>query len=387
MPTTPPDPATSGSAPVTGTASLPFLSSSGTARDVGRAHGAAFAGLIQASVASCHQRIEQVLDLRLADAYRFVEAQRAQLDVLDAGIVAEMDGIAEGAGVDPLDVVLLHVRTALSRMVESARTSASLECTTIAVGPQRTASGAVLAAQNWDMHPSYAPRAVVIQQRIDGEPGLLFVAEAGMVFSHGMNSRGVAILANALYAAAAGAPDKGVPVQITRRIAMRQATADDAAAVIASLDRAHAVNHLIADTNGTLADIEAFPGGAHRVEADAGVLVHTNHAVGDAARASTDVLPIDDRPDSVRRFDRAHALLADRHDPIDVATLRKVLSDHGFEPDTICRHPQAEEDPNRTSTVSSTVFDLTARRMWNTPGPPCTGTATEFRLDESPLPS
>lgn len=370
------------------TGPLPMVTSHGSPRDVGRAHGAAFASLVRASVDSCHQRIERVLKLPLADAQRFAARQGEQLAALDANLVAEMRGIAEGADVDPLGIVLLHVRTALSRMVEAGQqprrdgqpplapeptAPASLECTTLAVGPGRTSEGRVLAAQNWDMHPSYAPRAVVIRQRVDGEPGLMFIAEAGVLFSHGMNTSGVVILGNALYGTAAQAPDNGVPVQFTRRLAMRASSATAAADVIRSHQRAHAVNHLVADAQATMVDLEAMPNQVYDVWPSQDVLVHTNHPLSETARADVGATAASDRPDSVARHAQATSLLTQHPEPIGINTIQAILSDHATAPSPICRHPAPDAQPHQTSTVASTVFDLTNGQMVVTAGPPCMG--------------
>jgi isopenicillin-N N-acyltransferase like protein len=368
-------------------AAFAFLRSHGSARDVGRAHGATFAEQVRASVASCRRRVEEVLGLEWSTARQMARDQRTRLEDLDAELVAEMEGIAEGADLDPLDIVTLHVRTALSRMVERQSdlqppdpTSDGLECTTIAVLPTATVDGHVLAAQNWDMHASYQPRVVIIEQHIDGRPALMFVTEAGMLFSHGMNEAGLAILGNALHTVLAGSPDRGVPVQITRRRAMRERTVADARLEIERLDRAHAVNHLLVDRGGTAVDLEAVPGEVFAVEPQDGVLVHTNHFLNREARQRKVERAGGVAPDSRRRAERAGSMLTECAPRVSVGDLQAVLRDHHDDPEPICRHHDDAGEPTASSTVSSSVLDLTDGRLWSSPGPPCTSTPTMHPL-------
>jgi len=360
-----------------------FLRSEGTANDVGRAHGEAFKDQVRASVAACRRRVEEVLGLPWSEAMQFARDQRTRLGALDAGLIAEMEGIAEGADLEPLDIVALHVRTALSRMVERSRdaagpssdpTSDGLECTTIAVLPKASAGGHTLAAQNWDMHASYQARVVVIEQHIDGEPALMFITEAGMVFSHGMNDAGLVMLGNALHSHLGGPPDRGVPVQVARRRAMRTGSAAAARHELEMLDRAHSVNHLIADTQGAAVDLEAVPGRIYDVAPDDGILVHTNHFVHQQALDQRVELTARVGSDSRRRADRADAFLRNRAGSIDVTDLQELLRDHDGSPESVCRHHDASAPPTASSTVSSTVFDPAAGRLWNAPGPSCVAT-------------
>lgn len=364
---------------------FPFLRSQGTASNVGRAHGEAFSAQVRASVAACRRRVEEVLDQPWSAAMQFARDQRTHLSELDAGLIAEMEGIAEGADLDPLAIVALHVRTALSRMVERSRDAASpssdptsdgLECTTIAVLPEATASGRTLAAQNWDMHASYQPRTVVIEQHIDGEPGLMFVTEAGMVFSHGMNDAGLVMLGNALHSHLGGPPDQGVPVQVARRRAMRTSSVAAGRHELEVLDRAHSVNHLLADTDGAAVDLEFVPGRIYDVAPDDGILVHTNHFLNQQALDEQVELTMRVRTDSRHRADRARSFLGGRAGRIDIADLQQLLRDHDGSPECVCRHHDEKAPPTATSTVSSTVFDPAAGRLWNAPSPSCVTSPT-----------
>lgn len=55
-----------------------------------------------------------------AQALGFAERTGALLRGLDPALAEELDGIAEGAGVDPREILVINIRTGLTRMVEVA---------------------------------------------------------------------------------------------------------------------------------------------------------------------------------------------------------------------------------------------------------------------------
>jgi isopenicillin-N N-acyltransferase like protein len=181
---------------VTPPASFPSLRSEGPPREVGRAHGRAFGDQIAGSISLYRRKFDDIgldwnraLDL----AHRSGDFLRG----LDHELAEELDGIAAGAEVDPREILTINIRTAVTRMVE-AQSDEDHECTTAAVLPEATADGHTLLAQNWDQRGRCQENTVVIEQHIPGQPALLFVTEAGILFRHGMNDAGIGIAGNAL---------------------------------------------------------------------------------------------------------------------------------------------------------------------------------------------
>ena len=133
---------------------------------------------------------------------------RAPVAAYEPRYLEEMDGLAEGAAVDPVDVLAINVRTeimfaatarGLSRRpgrVHGVRRRAHAAPRTARCSSARTGTGC----------PT-PPTPLVLEARQDDGPDFVTVVEAGLLAKAGMNSAGVAVATNALVSAA----DQGRP--------------------------------------------------------------------------------------------------------------------------------------------------------------------------------
>src|SRR5437764_250616 len=91
----------------------------------------------------------------------------------------EIRGIAEGAGLDPVDVLAINVRTEVmfAARARQARESQRwpAECSSFAVIPPPGGTGPVLAGQNWDWVPAAAANVVVLEAQQDDGPDYVTV--------------------------------------------------------------------------------------------------------------------------------------------------------------------------------------------------------------------
>jgi isopenicillin-N N-acyltransferase-like protein len=358
-------------------AAFPFLRSEGAPRDVGYAHGRAFGDRIAGSIAVYRTKFEKIglpWDEALKISVRNIDFLRG----LDPALVDEMEGIAEGAEADRREIFLINIRTGLTRMVEEGADE-DHECTTAAILGEATADGHTLMAQNWDQNAACQPNTVVIEQHIPGEPALLFVTEAGILFRHGMNDAGVGLVGNALRTNREKRADRGTTSGIARRRALRCKTFEDAVRVLCDTPRSHSGNHIIAGDGQGAVDIEAVPGETFPVYPEGGIVAHSNHFLNAEAQAKLDDRGRLSHPDTLFRDCRLRDALTAKRGSITVADVRAALADHHGYPVSVCRHadPAAE---TRGFTLVSSVIDLTARRMWTAPGPACTGIYTEYRF-------
>lgn len=364
------------------------LTASGSPREVGQAHGSTFATQVRACVDFYRQRFEHELKVPWAEALDYANGSVDNLRAADPGLADEMAGIAEGADLDLSEIVAINIRTGVTRMVEHRddRKIAPIggpepldhECTTAAILPEATADGHVLVAQNWDQRAACQRHTVLIEQHIEGEPALLFVTEAGILFRHGMNSAGLAIAGNSLHSDRESAPDQGLPTHLARRRALRHDNLADAREALATTPRSHSANHLLAAASGDAVDLEVVPSRAYAVDPVAGVLVHSNHFLSPEARAELRDRSLDLLPDSQFRDCRFRDAMMARHGEIGVGDLMSALRDHFGYPKSICRHADDPTSPQAGHTLSSSVWDLTQLRMWNAPGPTCVATFTEY---------
>lgn len=354
---------------------FPFLRSEGPAHAVGRAHGRAFGDRIAGSIAVYRTKFDKI-GLPWDRALSIAESNVEFLRSLDPALVDEMEGIAEGAGADRREIFLINIRTGLTRMVEEG-TDEDHECTTAAILGEATADGHTLMAQNWDQNAACQPNTVVIEQHIPGEPALLFVTEAGILFRHGMNDAGVGAVGNALRTNREKRADRGTTSAIARRRALRCTTFEAAVKALCDTPRSHSGNHILAGDGQGAVDIEAVPGETFPVHPEGGIVTHSNHFLNADAQAKLDDRGRVSHPDTLFRDCRLRDALSAKRGAITVADVRAALADHHGYPVSVCRHPDPKSDSIGFTLVSS-VIDLTARRMWTAPGPACTGTYTEY---------
>ena len=96
-----------------------FLRTEGSPRDVGRGHGRAFGDQVLGSIGVYKSKFDK-LGLPWAIALDLAGKSGASLRAFDPELAEELDGIAEGAEVDPREILVINIRTGLTRMVEVA---------------------------------------------------------------------------------------------------------------------------------------------------------------------------------------------------------------------------------------------------------------------------
>lgn len=323
-------------------AAIPFLRVSGTHREVGRQVGVATAETVRRAVAV-------LSDPALVEPYRAVTAEHLPW-VLD-----ELEGVAEGAGVDPFAVFAGSV-------VELASGGATTpeRCTDLVAMPEVTADGHLLVAHNNDYTAESERDVVAIEWRVPGEP-VCFTLGLGPWLAGGWNNAGLSVTANEL----APADERvGIPRVLQMRDVVTRRTLADAVEAVLHPARASSYNWVLAHRDGKAVNIEGGACRAEITEPERGVLAHTNHythpALLDLER-NTRVAG------STARLCRAQELLAACDEPWTADALLEVLSDHENAPDSLCRHGDAEA----ARTVFWCVADVTAGSIRYGSGPPC----------------
>ncbi|MEX1004354.1 MAG: C45 family peptidase [Acidimicrobiia bacterium] len=357
-------------------AALRFLRTEGTPIEVGRDHGSTFGSEVLGSIGVYRDKFDEI-GITWERALSIAQRAGDYLRTLDPALVEELDGIAQGADVDPREILTINIRTGITRMIEEGTTDEDHECTTAAVLPEATANGHTLVGQNWDQRAVCQPNTVVIEQHIPGQPALLFVTEAGILFRHGMNDAGIGIAGNALRTNRESRADQGAPSPVPRRRALRERTLAAARRAIEETPRSHSGNHLVGDAAGAAVDIEAAPGQTFALDPKDGILVHSNHFLHPEAHTALEDRGPKSHPDTLLRDCRLRDTLREKHGSITVADVQEALKDHDGFPVSVCRHPNPDSS-TPGFTLVSTVMDLNERRMWTAPGPACVGTYTEY---------
>lgn len=294
----------------------------------------------------------------------------------------EIQGIADGACVDLLDVLAINVRAEVmfaAKARQATRQPCVPECSAFAVVPAPGAPGSALVGQNWDWLPHTAETVVILEAKQDAAPDFITVVEAGLLAKTGMNSSGLGLATNALITDDdSGSP--GIPYHIVLRAILDCDKVSDGLAVLQSGERSSAANYLIAHRDGSALNIEAAPGDFSRLfllspDPEDGTVVHTNHFL--SPRFSGKDVSLWLAPDSPVRLQRLRSGLKTSGKPASLELFRTLLADHANYPSGVCCHPDSNAHPyDQGATVASVLMDLDAGQMWVSNGNPC---STSYR--------
>jgi isopenicillin-N N-acyltransferase-like protein len=360
---------------------IPLLRVAGSHREVGRAIGAATAPVLRGSVAfEAALPAGRSREAQLALAIRYRDATLAATPWL----VEEIDGAAEGAGVDPLALFAASVEEIWAVRPSQAGTTEPVpgRCSDLVIGPPWTSDGHLWVAHTNDLGERSEAQLVAVEWRVPGEP-VVFSVGIGPWISVGWNGAGLSLTGNEL------TPNDervGVPRLLMVREQLTARSVDMAVTLALRPDRASSYNTVFADREGRVANVEGSAGDAVvRRPAPGETIAHTNHYV-EPAMLRYEGDPAYARRSAVR-YERACALLAGVAEvgpgTVTPALLRAWLSDHRGAPDSICRHPAARLSATASAAANGgegpvkTVFwalaDVTTGEVAFGRGNPCAG--------------
>ena len=365
---------------------IPFvhIEARGSYHELGRAVGEGARDEVRAAVAFFRDDFAAMTGGRLT----FAAAERASLAYADHARRAlpqywdELEGLAEGAGLPLSELLVLNCGEEFtcsepvegSHGVAPASSRGGDHCTAVAVSSQ----GRHIVGHNMDWYVIDAVNNVFFDL-IDPEgTRVMGIAGAPYLLMLGMNSHGVASVSNSVHST-----DNrlGVPNVFVRRATLGAPSVAEARARGLLAGRARGTNHLIADTGGTLWDVEtSATASAFMDHSAAGYAAHTNHYV------SPEMRPFEgsDHVESRVRLSTAERMLAggieEEEDPVDLVA--RVLRCHEPGPDqAICGHPDESEPPaDQGMTVGSMICDLDERRIHVCAGPPCENPYQTFAM-------
>jgi isopenicillin-N N-acyltransferase-like protein len=356
---------------------FPHVRVEGGSRDRGRQYGAQAADRVATSIGAYREVFLEYAGWDWSRVREEASRYRAPIAAIFPDYVEEIEGIAEGAGVDAADVLSINVRTevmfaAKARQAEEAHRPFA-ECTAFAVTPDGSADGHTLIGQNWDWLLHCFDTVVVLEARQERGPDFVTVVEAGLLAKTGMNSSGIGLTTNAL-TTDVDVGDPGLPYHILLRAILDAETLSDAFTALQAGWRSSSANYLVAHRDGVAVDVEGAPGDFARLYLlfpDDGVLLHTNHFR--SPRLDLKDVSLWAMPDSPFRLERVQAAVEASRPKLSLETFREALADHANFPSAVCCHPDARMAPlDRGATVASVLMDLDERRMWVADGHPCT---------------
>lgn len=357
------------------------LEISGAPYERGMQYGRGASDLIAASRAYYQEALRQQLGLEWPEVRELAKPWLPLCREHAPEIVEELQGIADGSGLDLLDLLALNVRGEIiydlggRTAVEADDERESADgCTSFSLTDGAAGDGHVYVGQNWDWRAGTAGTLLVLRIVQDPLPTIIMQVEAGQVGRHGANSAGIALNANGLGGRFGGAA-RGMPQTFIRRMVLDQSELADAVNTLVRTPAHIASNALLTVREGFSISLEITPAGIDWLYPDGGLLVHGNHYAGSIPPAIAGrYRPVS--ADSLFRVPQATRGLRRAREAVttdDVReTVHRAMSDHLGYPESVCTHPD-ERRPfaRRWTTLLLSCVDLTTGDYLVAAGNPC----------------
>jgi len=361
---------------------FPLIKVSGPPRQRGEMYGAAAEAQIRRSVEFYAGEVLPESGMTWGEVCDGVMALLPVWQAEEPDMIAEIEGIAAGAGLETGDVLALNTRGAFVKVSSKSGVGAVVDpdegCTSFAVLPEASRSGHMLTGQNWDYLSSIRDTIVLLHITPDVGPTMLCILEAGQMGRHGANTGGVALHANGLTGRLRD--PKGIPSTFWRRRILREGNITDAVIAALKAPRAGSTNLMITHRDGFAIDLETTPHSARWIHPQDGWLIHTNHFLAGIPGPIADTYH--PSADSLVRYGRLEQLMRRaRLDGITPADLAAMMRDHFADGLGICTHARPDAPPHEAwETVATVITDLTDGVLSVSPGPPCTGAFTSYEI-------
>jgi isopenicillin-N N-acyltransferase-like protein len=311
---------------------LRVLDLAGTPYERGRTHGQSLKPEIQELVRRWKADLEKSYKVPAETCVRkLLEASDFQpaIERWTPGLLDEVRGIADGAGVD------FPTMFAFQLLDETWVMSADLgfaKCTSIAA--RKRDGRPAFVAQTLDIPPFYHGFQTVLRLRgRKGEPDALVFTIPGVIAANGLNDRSVAVCVNAVTQLAYSA--RGLPVAFAIRGILRQETYEDAARFLRNIQPAAPQNYVLGGPERTasfersancIAEFIPFKG--------AQFTYHTNHPLANDDFNPRFVELLKEKGMSLDaygalcpRFKFLARSFADNSAELDLAVLKRVFAD------------------------------------------------------------
>jgi len=339
---------------------FPLITISGEPFDRGRQHGEQ----LGAEIAKTIGFYRSIFGLSEAEILQQAEFFQKIIEEFEPVYSEEIEGIAEGADIDPLWIVALNARTEIL----SRNTSVSNECTSVYFNETS------ILGQNWDWGRALEPLTVLMKiVRPDGH-AILMITEPGIIGKIGMNSRGLGVCLNILTL------DKvldGLPVHLILRAMLDCNSLEQVESLLARHGNGKASNIMVADASGNGFDLEFCGETSYRLGPASDYLLHTNHYLGNSINSEQDP----DFLSSYTRFNKASQILSDNKDR-SVASMCELLSDDSDRSLPIYREYLPNDSVHELGTICTIVMELAQQKIHIRKGKGSGATFIEYRVGD-----
>ncbi|KAF7879424.1 hypothetical protein EAF04_000620 [Stromatinia cepivora] len=325
----------------------------GSPKEIGLQHGSLLSSEIKDQIKIYDAMFQSTSSLSWSQVHEIAREFQTTIQKLTPDIYDEMIGIAEGAGVDILDIIALNCRSeiALGRFTDG--------CTSLGWKMQDKEEGKVVLAQNWDWTENVMKNLALVEIERIGKEKIWMVTEAGIVGKIGFNSPGVGVCLNAIRTRPTDTSK--LPIHIALRICLESSSVENATATIEKLGGVASSQHILIADKSKVLSMELSPVGNCFLEpCDDGFVAHTNHFIKNDL--VTEPFWLKGSPVRLERVNLlASELVGDLKNGLEIKEgvgkmlRQRIFSDTFNTPQAIC----CQEDPSRPKeTRNSTLFNI-----------------------------
>ncbi|KAF3386596.1 Acyl-coenzyme A:6-aminopenicillanic-acid-acyltransferase 40 kDa form [Penicillium rolfsii] len=288
------------------------------------------------------------------------------LQTLTPHLLTEMEGIAEGAEVDILDIVALNCRS------EIALGKFSDGCTTLC---WKKSDDVHVLSQNWDWTATVKKNLAMVSIEQPRKPTIYMVTEAGIIGKIGFNSAAVGTCLNAIRAKPM--MSSKLPIHVALRLCLESTSVAEAVGILERLGGVASAQHILVADSTTALGLELSPvGNKYLPEDEFGLIGHTNHFIEN--RYVEEPPWLSGSPIRLKRLKDLTAELISRGvegDAIIPALLREqIFSDTYNAPQAIaCQEDESRHLSTRSSSLFNIIMNLDPQNLgaevvWGCPG-------------------
>ncbi|KAK7745772.1 hypothetical protein SLS53_002489 [Cytospora paraplurivora] len=342
---------------------MPAIRCSGTPREIGYTHGSAAKAQVEGSITFYANLFQERCSMDWAavrsEASRYVQP----LEQISPRYLEEIRGLADGAGVDFLDILALNVRTEITFGLFADPEDVDSQATDDIPSDGCTALGFVddsesWIAQTWDWQPAQGPNLIVchISQYGTEVPDISMVTEAGIIGKIGFNSAGVGTCLNAIRAR--GVDRTKLPVHFALRTVLESSSRKEAIGKLVALGVAGSGHILVGDGSGA-SGLECTVLGIKEIVMENKRVYHTNHLI--LHHPQVEELPM--WTDSTARLARIQELanVAIKASGQNLETVIDMFKDEQGYPSSINRKKEGESG---SQTLFTIIMNLSKKRAF-----------------------
>jgi isopenicillin-N N-acyltransferase like protein len=361
---------------------MKVLNLHGEAKEIGKQHGELGKQEIMNSLETYERLFYGYQKINWSTVRERAKIHLPAIEAFDGSLIEEMEGVAEGAGVDFLDILALNARSEIA-LTGDAHTSFSDGCTSIGISTPLTSD--TIIGQNWDWKGEQKESLLLLNIERENKPNIFMVTEGGIIGKIGCNEHSLGVCLNALMT---NKKSNGVPIHLGLRSILDSTSLHEAIGKVQEGQLASTANFLIGysedEHKGMVLHVEVSPFGIGFTNTDANYGVHTNHICSQEILMNLEDCNNLRFSDSIIRKRRAEHMIEkaiNEKRNIDEDVFKEWFSDTFNAPKAINRYVNSQAPEHlQSETIFSIIMNLTSKDIFVCEGMPAHSTYQKFSL-------